>query len=151
MRRAVPILLLIAITSCAPRVDVNPPALAVEIKIAQTLNIISQVCGDVLRSVQIAMPNQSDERRQIVDVVVTITKANIAARRALEAVSKFPNATPAEVVASLRPAIHSLQQSIQDGLIGIKNPDTKAKLQVWLIGISAAVTTMQAILEAQNG
>lgn len=150
MRRAVALLLLIGLVGCAPRATVAPPALSLEIKIAQTLNVIDRTCLDVLKSIQTAMP-QSDDRKAIVTVIKSVLESTNAARKELEQVSKDPLATDKTVVALLSVPIRGIQAAVANGLVGIKNPDSKAKAEIWLIGISAAVSTIQGILEATNG
>lgn len=143
-------LLLAGCAACPQQTTVNPPALTVEVKIAQGLNVVSQACSDILKLIQEIMPAQSEDRRQIVATVQVIVKANVAARKTLEAVSKSPAATPAEVVAAMRPALLTLNQALSDGLLGIKNPESQRQARIWFLSVVTGLSVLQAVLEVQS-
>ena len=152
MKRIIPIIpLFVLLTGCPTNSPVVTPAVTVEVKVATALNVVSQACQDATRTILAIYPDNTQDRRDVLNVIAQIVKLNVQARKTLEAVSKNPLATPADVVGAMKPLVFGIQASLSQGLLGIKNPEVKQRATEVLLAIQVGLTVAQGILEVTYG
>ncbi len=138
--------------SCAKGVQVqNPNAVAIEWKVAFALDNITLAVTDIRKQAQATLP--PDQVADIVRVTLPVLRATLAAQNALKAIraNQTENPTPAQIVGTLTPLIGSISQSINNNLVGIKNPETKALAQRALFSVGVTLTAVKAVLEVTYG
>ncbi len=140
MRRLTPILLLLLLASCKP-----PSASNILHASAVSLEAISIGCNSGVKYVLTVMPNNTAERREILGVFAKVVEAD---NRGVAVVKALDGTTDAaKVLTAIRPVLAEIKASIDSGLLGIKNPATRAMAQAYLEAVSAAVAAFQVILE----
>jgi hypothetical protein len=136
----VPILWLLMLTACKA-----PNAANILHASAVSLEAISIGCNAGVKFVLASMPDNTAERRQILDVFAKVVEAD---NRGVAVVKSLDGTTDAsKVLNAVRPILAEIRGAIDTGLLGIKNPDTQAKAKAYLEVISASVNAFQTILE----
>jgi hypothetical protein len=145
MRKLLPLPLLLLLISCHPadlyQVAKSLDTLAISTGTAQTL--IVQM-----------------EEQKLIDTDLTRTillvfqKCNLAQKEAITITRKFlelnkganDKVTQAQLIAIMSPVTNSVKNLVDEGVVGIKNPDTKLKVLSVIQSVQAVITTINLTL-----
>lgn len=144
--------LLILTPACRHNVSPQPPAPQdVLAQVAKAIEAISIAANDAVKAVLQAMPEPTPERAQILDIINKIVLADGHAKNIVAALQASPLATPAQIANAVLPIFKDIRAAIDEGLLGIKNPEARKQAQMWLVVVSIAITSAQGILEVYYG
>jgi hypothetical protein len=134
------LILLLAMTACADKdlekVAKGLLALADGISITQTTVIEANNQGLI----------DEDTTRNILQVCVKITQAGQDASAVTRALSKLDDVSRTQVLEILKPVIMSVQDALDNGLLGIKNEQTKQKVRATLLTVQTTLNAIQLTL-----
>jgi hypothetical protein len=117
---------------------------------ARGVETVSIACEGAYKAVLIAMPENTPERVQILNVIATVTKADTHARSVLLTLDG-KNYTSVQGAADIVvPLLSEFRKMIDDGLAGFKSAQSKIRAQEYLDGIIIAVNTLKSALELKG-
>lgn len=118
-------------------------------KVAQTLDIVAASVGTlqktVIESNKVGFISD-DDTKAIVELCV---KMNLAGKEAVAATRNVAKLSPEDqvrLVVLLQPVVTAVDNALDKDIVGIKNPETKQKVQTVLTGIQSALRTAQVLL-----
>lgn len=139
-RRILPFLLLLLLSSCTDS-DLQ--------KTAKSLNIIAVTVGTV-QADAIAANDAGiitvDTTRQIISVCVKVSVAGKQADSIVRSISKLDPESRKTLVNLLTPISQALDPAALEFLAGIKNPETKQKVEGGFIILRTTISGLQIIL-----
>jgi hypothetical protein len=117
-----------------------------------------QTTADAMATVQttVITANQqgllsTDDTRSILLVCKKIDQGGKQAALIAKAVSKLDDPTKLQLLGILNPVLDAVNESLTNGLLGIKNPQTYQKVQGALVTIQTTLTTIQSLLTISGG
>lgn len=90
-----------------------------------------------------------DDAKTIALATADAVRANQAIRAELRVAEKLDLQSRAQIVAEVANIAASLKQLNDEGVLHVKNPAAKAKLQTILTGIEASLGVLQSLLEGK--
>ena len=87
-----------------------------------------------------------DDTRAILELCIKVNLAGKEAVAATRAVAKLSPEDQVRLVVLLQPVIAAVDGALQKDVVGIKNPQTKEKVETVLRGIQTALRTAQILL-----
>jgi hypothetical protein len=136
---ALPLLLLLT-SSCGDS-DLTKVAKALDVT-AQTIGLVQTTVIEANKQGLITV----EETRSILEVSIKVNLAGQQAVKITRTISKLDNPTKAQLLTILTPVIQAVNESIDSGLVGIKNEQTKAQIKAYLVVIQTALNGVNIIL-----
>jgi hypothetical protein len=135
---AIPILCLLV--ACGPddlrKVGQGLDALAAATGAAQTSVISMNAAGQL----------DTDTTEKILDACLKINLAQKQAISITRAIAKLDKPTAAQLTAIMVPITAAVQDLVANGTVGIKNQDTKTKVQLLIVSVQSIVTAINISL-----
>lgn len=94
----------------------------------------------------------SDDSTRV--ILESCVKANLAGKQAVAVtrqIKRIDPASRAQLIQILQPTVQAFQVAIDQGLTGVKNEDTKIKLQLVLTAVQTSLSTAWLILVSSGG
>lgn len=91
-----------------------------------------------------------DNTRALLELCV---KTNLAGKEAVavtRGISKLDDPSKAQIMTILQPVVVSVRNMVDNGLLGIKNEDTKRKVQTILVVIQTGLNSIQLVVAARG-
>ena len=122
-------------------------------KVSQGLYDVTQATASlqstVIQAQQMGLISVNDAR-EIIGVCIRILQADQQASDTVRKLSALDDQSKTSVLAVLQPIIDLVSNTVNSGLAGIKNPDTKAKVQLGLLTVQTTLNSIQVILAAKG-
>ena len=117
---------------------------------AKAVDGISIACKTAVDIVLVVMPQNTKERRDILNVIANVVKADEIARATIVRLDAIEDITPSEIAAQLTPYLIEMKGMIDQGIIdlGSGNEELKTKVKTWLNVIVIAINSAQGLLKA---
>jgi hypothetical protein len=143
----VSLLCLVLLTACPQNQEAPTPQQLVT-DAAKAIEAVSIAADGAVKVVLTAMPDNTPERQQILDIIAKVVLADqhgAAIVRSLDG-QTFSGGIQ-QVGTIVLPILTELRKTADDGLVGIKNPDSQAKAKTYIDAISVAINALQATWE----
>ncbi len=141
------LLCLVLLTAC-PQNQQAPTPQQLVTDAAKGIEAISIAADGAVKVVLTAMPDNTPEREQILDIISKVVLADqhgAAIVRSLDG-QTFSGGIQ-QVGTIVLPILTELRKTVDDGLAGIKSPDGQAKAKTYIDSIEIAINALQATLE----
>ena len=151
MRRATPILLFALLCAGCGTRNATVPTPQVQAKqilnqIDAALNGVASATLTVERDVMRMYPDNTEERRAILDIIYKIAMYNETARTVVVQLSISDLTTPQGIHDAIMPLFTRLRKLLDDGLAGFKSPEARAQAETAINLAEIAVNRVVAIL-----
>jgi len=141
------ILSLLLLTGCTRNATVKPPTAQDDLtKTSQALRAIL-VAANGVTDVVIKDMAPGPDRDQVLGIIAKVVEADQRAGTVIKGLDGTPLTSIGQLQPILKPVLDQLRESVDSGLIGIKNEDSRAKAKAYLDSISIAINTLVAVLE----
>jgi hypothetical protein len=120
------------------------------IKSAKAVEAISIAANDATKIVLTVMPENTEDRQVILGVIAKVVGYDTFAKSVILSFQGMENVKITDIKTALIPVLYEMRKAIDDGLVGIKNPESKKKAQAWLDALSILINTAQGMLEVYS-
>ena len=118
-------------------------------KVAKGLQITSEVIGQLQTAVIEANTQglmSDDDVRIVLTACAKVNQAGWSATQLTKEIAKLTDPTRNELLDILKPVIREVAVLVQTGTVGIKNEQTKQKIQLILLSLESTLNSIQIIL-----
>jgi hypothetical protein len=116
-------------------------------KAAQAIDAISIAAEGASRTVIEIMPENTQDRRDILNIIAEVVKYDSLASMTLQNLNKISEVQPKDIATVIVPMLQQMKVQIDSGVLGIKNLESQRKAKMWLDGLSIAITSAQGVLQ----
>ncbi len=150
---AMPILCLALLCGCAVKAKPQAPAPQDQVrliiaKIDAGLNGVANAAQAVTRDILQQYPENTPDRKAVLDIIYKIVQYNELARTLLVQLSTNDLTSPAGIRDALGPIFQKMRAEIDSGLLGIKKPDAKKTATDVTNLVAISINGVAIILEA---
>jgi hypothetical protein len=151
---AVALLLILAASSlsssCGPKSATVPDPRQNLATAARALGGILEAANGAVDAILVAMPQQSEERKQILGVIRKVVEADDRARAIIRQLNELDLTTQQTVTAIMAPAFREFRTALASGLLGFKNDAAKAKAAEYITAIEESVSILEMLLNIKE-
>lgn len=140
---------------CAKNVTPGTPAPTLQQICTKVDNVLGGIANGVIAAqtdIKTFYPDPANaDRVTLLAITVKFAQYLDSARTAVQQISTANFSTPANILSAIKPILAQARTDLDNGLLGIKNPDSKTKATTWINGIEIALDGALASLEVILG
>jgi hypothetical protein len=115
---------------------------------AKGIEAVSIAAQSAVQVVLTAMPDNTVERQQILNIIAKVIQADTHGAAIVKSLDGHTFTGGIQEAATIViPILQELRKTIDEGLAGIKNPESQKKAQTYVDAIVVAINALQATLE----